>query len=225
MSVPQTLAVPPAPTFAERLVKSLPALAMTSVLFGSSPVFAQAKTPEMKLSATAQETIETRCALCHGKGGESASAVYPRLAAQDRDYLVKQLMDFRDGRRKSDTMTEMAKGLNDEVINELAHWFSSRPAAARRAGDPDLMGVGRYIFFKGNPYSGVAACASCHGEKGYGTHLLPRLAGQHPAYIETQLKEFVKRERNNDNAVMHTIASKLTELEVHAVASYLGAQQ
>jgi len=206
-------------------VKPLSSLALTCALLCSSPVFAQARAPEMKLSPPAQEAIETRCALCHGKAGESASAVYPRLAAQDRDYLIKQLMDFRDGRRKSDTMTEMAKGLSDDVINELARWFSSRPAAARRAGDPDLMGVGRYIYLKGNPYAGVAACASCHGEKGYGTHLLPRLAGQHPAYIETQLKEFGKRERNNDNAVMHTIASKLTELEVHAVAAYLGAQQ
>jgi len=206
-------------------MKTLPSLVLVGALLSSSPVFSQARAPEMKLSPPAQEVIETRCALCHGKAGESASAVYPRLAAQDRDYMVKQLMDFRDGRRKSDTMTEMAKGLSDEVINELARWFSSRPAAARRAGDPDLMGVGRYIFLKGNPYSGVAACASCHGEKGYGTHLLPRLAGQHPAYIEIQLKEFVKRERNNDNAVMHSIASKLTELEVHAVAAYLGAQQ
>ena len=206
-------------------MKTLSSLVLASALLYSPPIFAQAKAPEVKLSPPAQEVIDTRCALCHGKAGESASAVYPRLAAQDRDYMVKQLMDFRDGRRKSDTMTEMAKGLTDDVIGELANWFSSRPAAARRSGDPDLMGVGRYIFFKGNPYSGVAACASCHGEKGYGTHLLPRLAGQHPAYIETQLKEFVKRERNNDNAVMHSIASKLTELEVHAVAIYLGAQQ
>jgi len=184
-----------------------------------------AKPAEMKLSAPAQEVIDTRCSLCHGKAGESASAIYPRLAAQDRDYMVKQLQDFRDGRRKSDTMAEMAKGLTDEVIGELAGWFSSRPPAARRGGDADLMGVGRYIFQKGNPYSGVAACASCHGEKGYGTHLLPRLAGQHPAYLKTQLQEFGKRERNNDNAVMHSIASKLTELEVNAVAAYLGAQQ
>jgi cytochrome c553 len=214
-------------------MKSLVTLLVTIVLSSAMPAFAQAKSDKAatlqparpQLSQAAQDVIATRCSLCHGKDGESASAVYPRLAAQHPDYMIKQLMDFRDGRRKSDTMSEMAKGLNDEVIAELANWFSSRQAGARRAGDADLMGVGRYIYLKGNAYSGVAACASCHGEKGYGTHLLPRLAGQHPAYIETQLKEFGKRERNNDNAVMHTIASKLTELEVHAVAAYLGAQQ
>lgn len=195
-------------------------LALAGLLAMSASAFAQSE-----LSPAARETVETRCALCHGKAGESASAVYPRLAAQDRDYLVKQLKDFRDGKRKSDTMNEMAKGLDDAVIEELASFFSTRPPAARRTADADFAAVGRYIYHRGNPYSGVAACASCHGEKGHGTHLLPRLAGQHPAYIAAQLKEFGKRERNNDNAVMHSIASKLTELEVQAVASYLGGLQ
>jgi cytochrome c553 len=206
-------------------MKSFLPLVLTSLLLFTSPVFAQAKPAAPQLSPAALEAIETRCALCHGKEGESASAVYPRLAAQHPDYMVKQLKDFRDGRRKSDAMNEMAKGLTDEVIVELAGWFSSRPPAARRGGDPDLAAVGRYIYAKGNPYSGVAACASCHGEKGHGTHLLPRLAGQHPSYIKTQLQEFGKRERNNDNAVMHTIASKLTELEVNAVSVFLGGLQ
>lgn len=171
------------------------------------------------------EIIESRCALCHGREGESASAVYPRLAAQHPDYLSKQLKDFRDGRRKGETMTDMAKGLADEDIAQLAAWFSSRPAAARKVGDPDLAAVGKYIFERGNAFSGVASCASCHGVNGHGTHQLPRLAGQHPAYLETQLKEFGRRERTNDNSIMHSIASKLTELEMRAVSVFIGGLQ
>lgn len=172
-----------------------------------------------------KEVIDARCAVCHGREGESANAIYPRLAAQHPDYMVKQLMDFRDGRRKGDAMPEMAKDLTDPQIRELAAWFSSRPPGSRKPRDPDLAGVGRYIFTQGNPYSGVAACTSCHGENGYGTQTLPRLAGQHPVYLETQLKEFGSRARTNDNAIMHTIASKLTELERHAVAAYIGGLQ
>ena len=175
--------------------------------------------------ARTREIIETRCAVCHGKDGESASAIYPRLAAQHPDYMVKQLKDFRDGRRKGDAMPDMAKDLTDGDIAALAAWFASRKPGVRRPADGDLAAVGKYIFIKGNPYSGVPSCASCHGERGYGTHMLPRLAGQHPAYLETQIKEFVKRERTNDNAIMHTIASKLTELEVHGVATYIGGLQ
>ena len=176
-------------------------------------------------SPRVQEIINGRCSLCHGAEGESASVIYPRLAAQHPDYLQKQLKDFRDGRRKSDTMSEMAANLKDEEIAGLASWFSSRKAGSRQPGDADLAGVGKYIFLKGNNFSGVAACASCHGPKGYGTEQLPRLAGQHPAYVETQLKGFNKRERTNDNAIMHTIASKLTELETKAVSVYIGGLQ
>lgn len=171
------------------------------------------------------EIVNTRCALCHGPEGESASAVYPRLAAQHPDYLQKQLKDFRDGRRKSDTMSDMAKDLKDDEIAGLAAFFAAKKAGARQPGDPDLAGVGKYIFHKGNRYSGVAACSSCHGENGHGTAQLPRLAGQHPRYVETQLAEFDKRARTNDNAIMHSIAAKLTELERQAVAVYIGGMQ
>lgn len=180
-----------------------------------------AKEPDVRV----KEIIETRCAVCHGREGESANAIYPRLAAQHPDYMMKQLRDFRDGRRKGDAMPDMAKDLADGDIDALAAWFASRKPAARRPADDELAAVGKYIFNKGNPYSGVPACTSCHGARGYGTNLLPRLAGQHPAYLETQLKEFVKRERTNDNAIMHSVASKLTELEIHAVASYIGGLQ
>jgi cytochrome c553 len=180
---------------------------------------------QAELTPRAQEIIDTRCALCHGRAGESASAIYPRLAAQDRDYMIKQLKDFRDGRRKGETMTEMAEGLTNEEITELAGWFSSRTPGIRRSSDSDLAAVGKYIFTKGNPYSGVAACSSCHGEQGHGTQALPRLAGQHPGYLEIQLKEFGNRARTNDNTIMHSIASKLTELEIHAVATYIAGLQ
>lgn len=197
---------------------------MTLLLTGIPAASAQQAKPTA-IPKAVQEIITTRCALCHGAEGESASAVYPRLAAQHPDYIKKQLMDFRDGRRKSDTMSEMAQGLKDEDIAVLAGYYANKKAGARQPGDPELAAVGKYIFNKGNSYSGVAACASCHGPKAYGTELLPRLAGQHPSYVEIQLKEFDKRARTNDNAIMHSIASKLTELETKAVSVYIGGLQ
>ena len=177
------------------------------------------------IPARVAEIIASRCALCHGPEGESASAIYPRLAAQHPDYLKKQLKDFRDGRRKSDTMSDMAKDLKDEDIAALAAFFASKKAGGRQPGDVDLAGVGRFIFHRGNSFSGVSACASCHGPKGFGTEQLPRLAGQHPAYIETQLKDFNRRERTNDNAIMHSVAAKLTELETKALSVFIGGLQ
>lgn len=171
--------------------------------------------------ARAEAIVAEKCHLCHGKDGESSSAIYPRLAGQNAAYITKQLADFKSGRRKSDTMNEMTAELTPEEMAALGEYFSKKPAKSHRVSDPDLTAVGKYIFHNGNKWSGVAACASCHGEDGAGNENLPRLAGQHMRYLITQLQDFNQRERTNDNAVMHTIASKLTEFEVEAVARYL----
>ena len=169
----------------------------------------------------AKSIVKEKCHLCHGEEGEASSAVYPRLAGQNRTYLVKQLRNFRDGKRKSDTMNEMAAGLKDEEIEALAEYFSNKPALSHRVRDKLFAAVGEYLFKKGNKYSGIPACKSCHGENGEGNEQLPRLAGQHKRYVSDQLQAFGDRARTNDNAIMHTVASKLTEMEREAVALYV----
>jgi len=176
--------------------------------------------PEVDL-ARAEEIVAGRCFLCHGMDGESTTALYPRLAGQHYQYVAKQLADFKSGRRLSDTMVDMAKDLSPDEMTALGVYFENKPTRATETDDPDLTAVGRYVFLRGNEFSGVPACASCHGDKGYGTAKLPRLAGQVGKYIEKQLKSFNERQRTNDNAVMHSIASKLTALEIRAVATYI----
>lgn len=171
--------------------------------------------------ARAEEIVGGRCFLCHGLEGESASPVFPRLAGQHSEYIAKQLADFKSGKRKSDTMKPQTDELTPAEMKSLGAFFEGKSASARQAKDPELLAVGRFVFNRGNQFSGLPSCASCHGAKGLGTPQLPRLAGQHPRYIEEQLKQFNTRERNNDNAVMHTVASKLSEIERHAVAEYI----
>ena len=170
------------------------------------------------------EIVEEVCKYCHGSEGEGSNAIYPRLAGQHEKYIVKQLTDFREKRRMG-TMNEMAEKLTDEEIKGLAGYFSSKPVLTHKVRNKDLSAVGKYIFHRGNPYSDVPACASCHGENGAGTDTLPRLAGQHKRYISSQLDEFNSRKRTNDNAIMHSVASKLTELEREAVALYVSGLQ
>jgi cytochrome c553 len=40
-------------------------------------------------------------------------------------YLVKQLQDFREGKRIDDQMSIIAEGLTDEQINDLAAYYAS----------------------------------------------------------------------------------------------------
>lgn len=179
-------------------------------------VAAQAADP-----ARAEEIVNGKCFICHGIAGETSSQAFPRLAGQHAKYLARQLADFQSGRRKSTTMQPMVEGLTPSDFEALGVYFESQPAEPHPVLDEALARSGREIFVNGKPADGVAACASCHGAQGHGTDTLPRLAGQHALYIENQIKAFTKRERANDNAVMQTIAAKLSDAEVKAVAAYI----
>jgi cytochrome c553 len=169
----------------------------------------------------AEEIVMGRCFICHGANGESSSPAFPRLAGQNAAYVVRQLGDYQSGKRKSSTMQPMVEGLSGADMQALGAWFEQQATQAHAVADPELADVGRFVYRRGNPFSGVAACATCHGQDAQGTATLPRLAGQHAQYTENQIKQFNRRERTNDNAVMHGIASQLSELETKAVAAYL----
>jgi cytochrome c553 len=171
--------------------------------------------------ARAEEIVQGKCFICHGAEGESSSPVFPRLAGQHAQYVARQLADYKSGKRQSSAMRPMVEDLTDADFKALGLFFETRKTMVHPVDDPDLAQMGRFIYLRGNAYSGVAACAACHGPKAAGTDTLPRLAGQHAQYTENQLKAFNKRERTNDNSVMHSIASKLTELEIKAVAAYV----
>ena len=169
----------------------------------------------------AEEIVQGKCFICHGTEGESSSPVFPRLAGQHAAYVARQLADYKSGRRKSSAMQPMVEDLAAADFEALGRYFETRPVQYHVVDDPDLALMGRFIYQRGNTFSGVPACASCHGAGAQGTATLPRLAGQHAQYTERQLKAFNQRERTNDNAVMHSVAVKLTELELKAVASYI----
>jgi cytochrome c553 len=174
--------------------------------------------------ARAKKIIGGVCFVCHGAEGESSSEVFPRLAGQHGEYIAKQLENFKSGKRKSTAMADMVAKLTPDEMVALGRFFEKQSHPAEPAKDKGLAAVGQYIYHQGNKYSGLAACASCHGAEAKGTASLPRLAGQFAAYTETQLKQFHQRERTNDNAVMHAIASKMTPLEMAAVAEYLSGK-
>lgn len=173
---------------------------------------------------TALEIVEQKCSLCHGTNGEGSSVIYPRLAGQHAEYIAKQLADFKSGRRKG-TMNEMAADLTSAEMDALGKYFAAKPSLTHRVRNKAFSAVGYYLFHYGNKYSDVPACESCHGVEGKGTIKLPRLAGQHKRYLSGQLQDFNERKRTNDNAIMHSIASRLTELEIEALALYISGMQ
>lgn len=192
------------------------ALLAVVLLSAGTPGFAQSDD-----RARAKEIVEGKCFICHGAQGESSSPVFPRLAGQHAQYVARQLADYKAGRRKSTTMQPMVDDLQPADFRALGAYFEAQPVHAHPVADAELAAVGRFIFNRGNPFAHVAACNVCHGDNGQGTETLPRLAGQHAAYLEAQLRQFSQRERTNDNAIMHNVAARMTELEIKAVAAYI----
>jgi cytochrome c553 len=156
--------------------------------------------------------------------GESTSEVFPRLAGQHAEYIAKQLGAFKSGTRKSTAMSEMVSKLTPDEMLALGKFYEKMALPREEPKEPQLAAMGRYIYHNGNKFSGVPACVSCHGTNAEGAANLPRLATQFSGYIHTQLKSFNKRERTNDNVVMHVVAEKMTELEMAAVAEYVSGK-
>jgi cytochrome c553 len=174
--------------------------------------------------ARAKKIAGGSCFLCHGAMGESTSEIFPRLAGQHAEYIAKQLNAFQSGERKSTAMAEMVKNLKPDEMLALGRYYEKMNASPEPSKEPLLASMGEYIYRNGNKFTGVPACVSCHGEYAQGTNALPRLATQIPAYIHTQLKSFTQRKRTNDNAVMHLVAEKMTELEMIAVGEYVSTK-
>jgi len=173
------------------------------------------------------------CQGCHGADGNSYGPEWPNLASQHVTYLTKQIHNFKDGVRKNETMNSMVAGLNEEDIKDIAAFFSSQILGSQQnssdaKADSELIKTGRKIYKGGNRYSGVPACAGCHGPNavGNGPAAFPQLAGQKPTYIIKTLKDFRSGARANDpNEIMRNIAAKLTDSEITAVASYVATLQ
>ena len=166
------------------------------------------------------------CSSCHGPRGESVSSAFPRLAAQQAQYLDVQLKAFRDHSR-ADPMAQaymwgMASQLSDEAISSLAAYYSAQKPVHARGGDAKLVSQGKAIY-----EAGVAGqpCATCHGKDGEGNAIYPRLAGQHAEYLVKQLVVFKDSLRADPNAaIMHNISSGMSFDQMEAVASYLASR-
>lgn len=160
------------------------------------------------------------CAACHGADGNSVSPGWPKLAGQHPGYLSLQLHHFKSGERVNAQMAPIVANLSDQDIEDLAAYFSSQKIKLGKA-KADLVALGAKIYRAGNADTGVPACLACHGPRGSGNPAAqyPSLSGQHSAYVEAQLNAFRTGLRKNE--IMHTIAGKMNDNEIKAVASFL----
>jgi len=161
------------------------------------------------------------CASCHGAGGNSTINTNPKLAGQIDTYIHKQLVDFTTPARNQPIMTTYAKMLSDDEKKNIAAYLATQQPKQGAARSKDTLELGRKIYRGGIADRGVAACASCHGATGAGMPTqYPRIAGQHQDYTVTQLQAFKAGTRAN-SPQMATLAKRLSDEEMKAVADYI----
>ena len=192
---------------------------MSSVmLVVSVNAFAEA---EVQAVNSVEQIINTTCAACHGPDGNSMITLNPKLAGQHPEYLIKQLNEFKSGKRANAVMSGMAAGLSETDIKDLVAYFSSKPLNLGQAASNGAGSLGEKIYRAGNAANKVPACAACHGPNGTGLPAqFPSLRGQHADYTVAQLKTFRTGERANAPMMM-AIASKMSDAEMAAVADYI----
>lgn len=168
-----------------------------------------------------EATYTAVCVACHAADGNSAIAANPKLAQQHPEYLVKQLQEFKSGKRNNAVMKGFASALSDEDMKNIAYWVTSKKAKPGFAKDKALVTLGERIYRGGIADRQVPACAGCHSPNGAGIpSQYPRLGGQHAEYTAAQLTTFRDGIRNN-NLQMTQVAAKLNDREIRAVADYI----
>lgn len=187
-----------------------------SAALAASP--APAGTPKPDL-ARGKQLATTVCAACHGAEGISPAKENPHLAGQDGGYIALALAAYKSGARPHPIMQGMAAGLTPEDMQAVGAYFATMKPPAGLARDAALAQRGQQIWRGGVKSGSVPACAGCHGAAGRGIPVqFPRVAGQHAELTYAWLKAYASGSR--PHPVMGTVAAKMTDADMKAVAEY-----
>lgn len=195
------------------------AAALAAAVFSS--VAGEVATPVKPDFAKGEASFAGVCAACHAPDGNSLIPVNPKLAQQHPEYLIKQLTEFKAGKRENAVMNGMAAALSEDDMRNIAYWVSSKKATPGAAKEKDLVLLGEKIYRGGIADRQIPACAGCHSPNGAGIPAqYPRLSGQHADYAVAQLTAFRDGVRKN-SLQMTQVAAKLNDREIKAVADYI----
>lgn len=159
------------------------------------------------------------CVGCHGPNGNSTDPAIPTIAGQPKQFITTQLVMFREKNRKNDAMLPFVANLSNAEINDFGTYFSGQAMQTAGAALPeDKAGDARRLVTQFN-------CVQCHGPALKGLQHIPRLAGQQPVYLRTQLLGFKAMTRFDMDGNMTSAAQPLQPEQIELIATYLSALQ
>lgn len=174
--------------------------------------------------AAAGQAKTAVCGACHGPDGNSLVPIFPKLAGQGERYLHEQLQAIKANTRPVPEMTGQLTNLSDQDLADIAAWYASQTASVG-AADAALVAHGEALYRGGNLDAGLPACTACHGPNGAGLAAagFPQLSGQQSPYTIKQLTNFREKVRTTggDSMIMQTVAGKLSDTDIKALAAYI----
>jgi cytochrome c553 len=195
-------------------------IASTVVLLGMTVANLANATGNVEAGQTKAATV---CVACHGLDGNSVNPEWPSLAGQHEKYIIKQIKAFRAGERSNALMSPIAMTLTDQDIEDVAAYFTTQKIKGKEAAKSKVE-VGQKLYRAGSTDSKIPACLACHGPNGRGNAEAgyPSIRSQHATQVALQLKAYRSGERKTDqNEMMRTVAAKLTDAQIDAVAQYV----
>ena len=164
------------------------------------------------------------CVACHGQDGNSMVGLWPSLAGQNSNYLVRQLQHIKSGKRSIAVMAGLLDNFSKEDLDDIAAFYASKNNTIGQVA-ADKVELGRKLYYSGSLEKGIPACTACHSPKGKGNAPAgyPLLSGQQADYVTKSLKNYRSGERNNDESsqMMMAIAYKLDDVEIDALSSFI----
>jgi len=212
-----------APATAGTAAKPAAAASAAPAAAASTAVVTEA--PVKPGDATAGQAKAAVCGACHGLDGNSTDPQYPKLAGQSEQYIVRQLTDFKAGKRQNPIMLGMATPLSVQDMHDIGAYFASQTPLPGVA-DQALVAHGEQLFREGDPKRDIPACMACHSIDGRGNPgaMYPELTSQHAQYIQATLKSWHDGTTWGTDAhsqIMPSIAKKLDADDIAALASYI----
>lgn len=196
------------------------ALFLAAMLLSGAAVAAEAA-KAAKPDAAKGQAAAAPCLACHTADGTRGAPANPILQGQHPEYLVKQLQEFKSGKRKNAVMSGMVASLNEADMANIAAFYASKSAKPGAAKNKDTVAHGQRLYRGGAMDRQIPACSGCHSPNGAGIpSQYPRMAGQHADYTEAQLTAFRSGTRGN-SAQMSAIAQKMTDRDIKAVSDYI----
>ncbi len=171
-------------------------------------------TPRAALADTVEDTAQI-CSGCHGEKGVPIDKVTPVIWGQRREYLLKELLDFKTGHRKNDTMAAIVDSLTKTDMEALATYFSKQtwPSVGQSPAPADVQSKALAVIRQLN-------CRGCHQYFFQGDYVRPSLRGQQEDYLLKTMTDFHTGDRANFQA-MSALMKSLDEDQLKPISTYL----